>query len=54
MQDVVDMMRKEMGNGAIDSLGLKVLDTFTVGIKSGRKPLPIRAAMPTSYCVQAT
>jgi len=32
MQDVVDMMRKEMGNGAIDSLGLKVLDTFTVGI----------------------
>lgn len=32
MQYVVDMMRKEMGNGAVDSLGLKVLDTFTVGI----------------------
>ena len=32
MQDVVNMMRKEMGNGAVDSLGLNVLDTFTVGI----------------------
>ena len=32
MQDVIKMMRKELGAGAIDSLGLKVDSTFTVGI----------------------
>ena len=32
MQDVIKMMRKELGEGAIDSLGLKVDSTFTVGI----------------------
>lgn len=32
MQDVIKMMRKELGAGAIDSLGLEVDSTFTVGI----------------------
>ena len=32
MADVLEMMRKELGEGAIDSLGLKVEDTYTVGI----------------------
>lgn len=32
MQDIVEMMRKELGTGAIDSMGLKVEDTYTVGI----------------------
>lgn len=32
MQEVIKMMRKELGAGAIDSLGLKVDSTFTVGI----------------------
>ena len=32
MRDIVEMMRKELGTGAIDSMGLKVEDTYTVGI----------------------
>ena len=32
MADIVEMMRKELGAGALDSLGLKVQDTYTVGI----------------------
>lgn len=32
MADIVNMMRKELGEGAIDSLGLKVQDTYTIGI----------------------
>lgn len=32
MLDVVNMMRKELGDGAIDSMGIRVEDTFTVGI----------------------
>ena len=32
MADVLEMMRKELGEGAIDSLDLKVEDTYTVGI----------------------
>ena len=32
MQDVIKMMRKELGAGAIASLGLEVDSTFTVGI----------------------
>lgn len=32
MRDIVEMMRKELGTGAIDSMGLKVEDIYTVGI----------------------
>lgn len=32
MKDVLDMMRKELGQGAVDSLDLEVKTTFTVGI----------------------
>ena len=32
MADIVNMMRKELGEGAIDSLGLKVQNTYTIGI----------------------
>lgn len=32
MADIVNMMRKELGEGAVDSLGLKVEDTYTIGI----------------------
>lgn len=32
MQDVVEMMRKELGQGTIDSLNLHVQEKFTVGI----------------------
>lgn len=32
MADIVEMMRKELGEGALDSMGLKVEDTYTVGI----------------------
>ena len=32
MRDIVEMMRKELGAGALDSMGLKVENTYTVGI----------------------
>lgn len=32
MADIVEMMRKELGEGAIDSLGIDVEDRYTVGI----------------------
>ena len=32
MADIVEMMRKELGSGAIDSLGLEVDEHYTVGI----------------------
>lgn len=32
MADIVEMMRKELGEGALDSMGLKVEETYTVGI----------------------
>ena len=32
MADIVKMMRKELGEGAIDSMGIEVESTFTVGI----------------------
>lgn len=32
MADIVEMMRKELGEGALDSIGLKVEETYTVGI----------------------
>lgn len=32
MADIVEMMRKELGEGAIDSMGIEVDSTFTVGI----------------------
>ena len=32
MADIVKMMRKELGEGAIDSMGIEVDSTFTVGI----------------------
>ena len=32
MRDVIDMMRKELGEGAVDSMGIKVQERYSVGI----------------------
>ncbi len=32
MQSVIDLMRRELGEGRLDSLGIKVEDTYTIGI----------------------
>ena len=32
MQDVINLMGRELGEGALDSLGIRVQDTYTIGI----------------------
>ena len=32
MQDVINLMGRELGQGALDSLGIRVQDTYTIGI----------------------
>ena len=53
MQDVVNLLRRQVGDAMIDSLGINVQSTFTVA-STWKPPLPTPAAMPTSCCVQAT